>query len=60
LSGYVLIALPLLVFAFLAIFRTEYVAVFWSTPLGILMLIALTLAIIVGWIWMRALVRIRV
>jgi tight adherence protein B len=60
LSGYVLIALPLLVFAFLAIFRTEYVAVFWSTPLGILMLIALTLAIIVGWLWMRALVRIKV
>lgn len=60
LSAYVLIALPLGVLAFLVIFRREYISLLWSDPLGIAMLIALVILFVIGWFWMRAIVRIRV
>ncbi len=60
LSAYVLIALPVGVFGFLVLFRREYISQLWSHPLGITMLIALVLLMTVGWVWMRAVVRIRV
>jgi len=60
LSAYVLIALPLGVLAFLVLFRREYVSQLWSHPLGIAMMVALAILLVVGWVWMRAIVRIRV
>ena len=60
LSAYILVALPLGVFAFLVIFRRPYISVLWTEPLGIALLIGLVLAMVVGWVWMRAIVRIRV
>lgn len=60
LSAYILVALPLGVFAFLAVFRREYISLLWTDPLGIAMLVGLGLAMLVGWLWMRSIVRIRV
>lgn len=60
LSAYVLIALPVGVLAFLVLFRREYVSQLWSHPLGIAMMVALVILLVVGWVWMRAIVRIRV
>lgn len=60
LSAYILVALPIGVFAFLFIFRRPYVSLLWTDPLGIVLLIALAAAMIVGWLWMRSVVRIKV
>jgi tight adherence protein B len=60
LSAYVLLALPVGVFVFLLMFRREYVSQLWTHPLGIAMMSALVILMVVGWIWMRAVVRIRV
>jgi tight adherence protein B len=60
LSGYILIGLPVGVFVFLLVVRTAYVSVLWTTPLGLLMLGGFLLAMVVGWFWMRAVVRIKV
>jgi tight adherence protein B len=60
LSAYVLMALPVGVFLFLLLFRREYVSQLWSSPLGIAMMVALVVLMLLGWIWMRAIVRIRV
>jgi tight adherence protein B len=60
LSAYVLVALPLGIFAFLALFRRDYIATLWSTPMGLVMLVAIAVLILVGWVWMRSIVRIKV
>jgi len=60
LSAYVLVALPLGIFAFLALFRRDYIATLWSTPMGLVMLFAICVLILVGWVWMRSIVRIKV
>jgi tight adherence protein B len=60
LSSYVLLALPLGILGFLALFRREYVEVLWTTTLGMVMLGTFCVLIILGWIWMRSIVRIKV
>jgi tight adherence protein B len=60
LSAYVLVALPLGVFAFLLVFRREYISVLWSSTLGLIMLSAVAVLILLGWLWMRVLVRVKV
>lgn len=60
LSAYVLIALPLGVFGFLLVFRREYVSMLWTDPLGLAMLVVLVVLMVIGWLWMRGIVRIRV
>jgi tight adherence protein B len=60
LSAYVLVALPLGVFAFLLVFRREYISVLWSTTFGLVMLGAVAVLILLGWLWMRVLVRVQV
>lgn len=59
LSAYVLIALPLGVLLFLVILRPQYVSALWSDPLGWALLIGLAIAFVVGWLWTRAIVRIK-
>lgn len=60
LSAYVLLALPLGVFAFLFLFRREYISRLWTDPLGLLMLGVLVVLMVIGWMWMRSIVRIKV
>ncbi len=60
LSAYVLLGLPLGVLAFLLVFRRAYIEVMWTTPLGWLLLVGLAGALVVGWVWMRTVVKVRV
>jgi tight adherence protein B len=60
LSGYILIGLPLGVLAFLIVIRRDYVDLLWTTSLGLLMLGLMGVLMVVGWFWMRAIVRIKV
>lgn len=60
LSAYILVALPLGVFAFLYFFRRDYISSLWTTTLGIVLLLTFIALLLAGWIWMRAVVRIRV
>lgn len=60
LSGYILIALPLGVMLILTIIRRSYVELLWTTSLGIAMLVIMGLMMVAGWLWMRAIVRIKV
>jgi tight adherence protein B len=60
LSAYVLLALPVGVLIFLIVFRREYVEQLWTNPVGIVMLTILLALLLIGWVWMRSLVRIRV
>lgn len=60
LSAYILVALPVLVFCFLAVFRPEYISKLWLDPLGLIMLVGLSLSMLAGWMWMRVVVRIEV
>lgn len=59
LSAYVLVALPVGLFMFLYVSRREYVQVYWSDPLGILVLIVILILISVGWFWMQKVVNIK-
>lgn len=59
LSGYILIGLPLGVMAFLAIIRRSYVELLWTTALGVVMLSLMGVLMVLGWFWMRAIVRIK-
>lgn len=60
LSAYILVALPVLVFCFLAVFRPDYISKLWLDPLGLVMLLGLSLSMLAGWMWMRVVVRIEV
>ncbi len=60
LSAYILLSLPLGVLLFLVVFRREYVSLLWTEPLGMVMLAVLIFLMISGWLWMRAIVRIKV
>lgn len=60
LSAYVLIALPLGIFAFLFLARREYVKILWTQPLGIALLVVLATLMVIGIVWMRNVVRIKV
>jgi tight adherence protein B len=60
LSAYVLIALPLGIFAFLFASRREYVEVLWQDSGGIFILSLILFLITVGWVWMRKVVDIKV
>lgn len=60
LSGYVLMALPVGIFFFMLLTRREYVEIFWTDPIGLSLLVFVTLSIGLGWIWMRRVVEIRI
>ncbi|MCF8529573.1 MAG: type II secretion system F family protein [Aquiluna sp.] len=59
-SALFLTLLPIAVFVFFAIFNPNYVDVFWTEPVGILLAAVFVLLVAIGAIWMRILVRIRV
>ena len=58
LSGYVLIGLPIVSFVALLFIRYEYVAFFWTQPLGMVMLGVVIVMMVVGYIWMNRAVKV--
>ena len=60
LSGYVMIALPLALAAWLFLTDRSYLHPLWTTSLGVLMVIAAVVLFVVGVIWMRAAVKVEV
>ena len=60
LSAYILVGLPIGIFCFLALFRRDYVAALWQTPVGLAMAGPIIVLIGIGWLWMRSIVRIKV
>ena len=60
LSGYILIALPVLVGAWLFLSRGSYMRPLYTTPLGLVMLIAGVVLVVVGSVWMRNVIKVEV
>ena len=58
LSAYILIALPVGLFAFLFLLRREYIQALWTTPLGAVMSAFAVLLMVVGWFWMSRVVKV--
>jgi len=59
-SGYVLIALPILSFVALYLVRPEYVSYFWTDPTGFVMLAVFAGLMVAGWVWMQKAVAVNV
>lgn len=57
-SGYVLIALPIMAFLALVFIRLSYVAFFWTKPLGLILLGVVIALMFGGWIWMQKAVKV--
>jgi tight adherence protein B len=60
LSGYVLVALPILSFVALEVLRPEYVKFFWTQPIGWLLLGIYLVLVVLGWIWMKRVIQVDV
>jgi len=60
LSGYVLAALPVGLFLYMLFANRAYVAFFWENTIGWIALGALTILFVLGFVWMRKLVKIEV
>jgi Flp pilus assembly protein TadB len=60
LSAYILIALPLVVGAFLLVFRREYLEPLWTTTPGLVMVAVSGVALVLGWVWMSRVVSVEV
>lgn len=60
LSGYVLAALPVGLFLYMLVANREYVAFFWTYTVGYGLLAAIVVIFVLGFIWMRQLVKIEV
>jgi Flp pilus assembly protein TadB len=59
LSAYILIVLPFLVGGWVAFSNPDYLRPLWTTWLGLLMSAFGVVSLVVGWFWMRAVVRIQ-
>jgi tight adherence protein B len=59
-SSYILMALPIGIFIFLAVVRPNYIRIFFTEPLGNLLLIFTSFGLIAAWVWMKRLVRITI
>jgi tight adherence protein B len=60
LSGYILIALPILLGSFLFLARGSYMRPLYTTVPGLIMLITGVLLVAVGTVWMRSVVKVEV
>lgn len=60
LSAYVLLALPLGIFGFLLLTRRAYLQVFWTEPIGMVMLGMFFVIVSIGWYWIRKVVAVEV
>jgi tight adherence protein B len=59
LSAYVLLALPLGIFGFLALSRRDYVEIFWTETVGMIMLAVFGMLVTAGWFWIRSVVTVK-
>jgi tight adherence protein B len=59
-SVYILVALPFFILAYLSLVNPGYLAPLTTTPTGVLLLIAGALLMVVGFVWMRKIVRLDV
>jgi tight adherence protein B len=60
LSAYILIALPILLFMFMIFVSNDYIRLLWSRPIGVITLIVSVVLMVIGWFWMRRVIRIEV
>jgi len=60
LSAYILLALPLFIGAWLFIGRRSYVHPLYSTPFGLVMLTGAAIFMVLGSLWMRAVIKVEV
>lgn len=60
LSAIVLVCLPVFIFLFLVLTQKEYMKIYWSNPLGVVVLIFVGLLMSIGWVWMKKVVEIKV
>lgn len=58
LSGYIIVALPIVVGLWMALTKPEYMSLLYTTPIGLLMLAGGATLIVIGALWMRALVKV--
>ncbi|HEX6498535.1 MAG TPA: type II secretion system F family protein [Micromonosporaceae bacterium] len=57
-SAYILLALPVAVGAAMAVLRREYIAVLFTDPRGILMLLVGVLLVLIGGVWLNRVTRV--
>jgi len=60
LSAYILIALPVLMGAYMFLAKRDYIRPLYTTPVGLVMLIGGAVLVVVGTIWMRNVVKLEV
>jgi tight adherence protein B len=60
LSGYILIALPLALAAWMFLAERSFLRPLWTTPIGVLLVIGGAVLFVIGVIWMRAAVKVEV
>jgi tight adherence protein B len=60
LSAWILGGLPFFIFGFLFLIRREYVQPLWATPMGLLLVAVGGIALGIGALWMRALIKVEV
>jgi Flp pilus assembly protein TadB len=60
LSAYILIALPVLMGAYMFLAKRDYIRPLYTTPVGLVMLIGGGVLVVVGTIWMRNVVKLEV
>lgn len=60
LSAWILIAMPISIFFYMAAVANDYVSLLWTTTIGLLMLIGTLVLMIIGVFWMRKTVQIEV
>jgi tight adherence protein B len=60
LSATILVAMPVLIGTWMLLFRRAYVAPLYTEPLGMVMLVAAGVLMVVGTLWLRAVVRVEV
>ncbi len=58
-SAFVMVLMPILIFGFLFVTQRDYVATMWTTTAGLVMLGLAIVLILVGWLWARALGKVR-
>ena len=60
LSGYILVALPILTGVWLFLTKRSYLAPLYTTPFGLVMLIGAGILLVLGALWMRSLMKMEV
>jgi len=60
LSAYILVALPILLGGWLFYSSRSYMRLLYTTPFGLMMLIGASVLVVVGSLWMRALIKVEV